>query len=91
MVSAESVRAALERLLASDTRQRQALGALLSSSSRGARRARPELKEYTLGADALGRGKDFDPRTDPIARVEASRLRGRLELYYATEGAATMS
>ena len=46
------------------------------------------LKDYTLGAEALGRGEGFDPRTDPIARVEASRLRSRLELYYATEGAA---
>ena len=40
------------------------------------------LKEYTLGAEALGRGADFDPRVDPIARVEASRLRGRLELVF---------
>jgi Tol biopolymer transport system component len=46
------------------------------------------LKDYTLGAEALGRGDSFDPRTDPIARVEASRLRSRLELYYATEGAS---
>ena len=46
------------------------------------------LKDYTLGSEALGRGEDFDPRTDPIARVEASRLRSRLELYYATEGAS---
>jgi len=47
----------------------------------------PALKEFTLGADALDRGPSFDPRTDPIARVEASRLRSRLELYYANEGA----
>ena len=46
------------------------------------------LKDYTLGVEALGRGDDFDPRTDAIARVEASRLRSRLELYYATEGAS---
>jgi Tol biopolymer transport system component len=46
------------------------------------------LKDYTLGAEALGRGDNFDPRIDPIARVEASRLRSRLELYYATEGAS---
>lgn len=45
-----------------------------------------QLKEYTLGADALGRGPDFDPKNDSIARVEASRLRSRLDLYYATEG-----
>jgi eukaryotic-like serine/threonine-protein kinase len=44
------------------------------------------LKEFTLGADALDRGPSFDPRTDPIARVEASRLRTRLELYYSKEG-----
>jgi Tol biopolymer transport system component len=47
-----------------------------------------QLKDYTLGAEALGRGVDFDPRTDPIARVEASRLRSRLDVYYATEGAS---
>jgi Tol biopolymer transport system component len=46
------------------------------------------LKDYTLGAEVLKRGELFDPRTDPIARVEASRLRSRLDLYYATEGAA---
>jgi hypothetical protein len=46
------------------------------------------LKDYTLGAVALGRGDSFDPRTDPIARVEVSRLRSRLDLYYATEGAS---
>jgi Tol biopolymer transport system component len=46
------------------------------------------LKDYTLGAEVLERGEQFDPRLDPIARVEASRLRARLERYYATDGAA---
>ncbi|HEX5420827.1 MAG TPA: hypothetical protein VFY39_12575 [Gammaproteobacteria bacterium] len=46
------------------------------------------LKEYALTTDALGRGPSFDARVDPIARVEASRLRQKLELYFATEGAA---
>ena len=45
------------------------------------------LKEYTVGVEALGRGETFDPRTDPIVRAEASRLRGRLERYYESEGA----
>ncbi|MEO7275311.1 MAG: hypothetical protein ABIX28_16045 [Vicinamibacterales bacterium] len=44
------------------------------------------LKEYTIGAEALGKGDSFDPRTDPIVRAEASRLRGRLERYYASDG-----
>jgi serine/threonine-protein kinase len=47
-----------------------------------------QLKEYTVGAEALGRGDAFDPRTDAIVRVEISRLRNRLSHYYATEGAA---
>lgn len=46
------------------------------------------LKEYTLGAEALGRGETFDPRTDPAVRAEASRLRARLEQYYDTAGRA---
>ena len=47
-----------------------------------------QLKEYTVGAEALGRGSSFDPRTDAIVRVEISRLRRRLSHYYATEGTA---
>src|SRR5919106_1057502 len=44
------------------------------------------LKEYTLGAEGLGRGDSFDPRADPVVRAEASRLRSRLEQYYGTSG-----
>ena len=46
------------------------------------------LKEYTIGSEGLGRGDAFDPRTDTIVRAEASRLRSRLERYYAAEGKA---
>jgi hypothetical protein len=45
-----------------------------------------QLKEYVLAVEALGRKPSFDPRIDPIVRVEAGRLRGRLEEYYQTEG-----
>ena len=45
------------------------------------------LKGYTIAVEALGRTADFDPRIDPIVRVEAGRLRRRLERYYAGEGA----
>jgi serine/threonine-protein kinase len=44
------------------------------------------LKEYEIGTEALGKGPTFDPRTDPIVRSEVSRLRTRLEKYYATSG-----
>jgi hypothetical protein len=46
------------------------------------------LKEYTLGAEALGRGESFGPRVDAVVRAEASRLRARLEQYYETSGRA---
>jgi Tol biopolymer transport system component len=46
-----------------------------------------ELKEYTLGVEVFDRGADFDPRLDPIVRVEASRLRARLVKYYESAGA----
>jgi len=44
------------------------------------------LKEYVLGVEVFGRKPSFDPRIDPIVRVEAGRLRKRLEEYYETEG-----
>jgi TolB-like protein len=40
-----------------------------------------------LGADVFGRGQDYDPRIDPIVRVQATRLRTKLRDYYLTEGA----
>ena len=47
-----------------------------------------KLKGYTIAVEALGRPEDFNPVTDPIVRVEAARLRRRLEKYYAGSGAA---
>jgi TolB-like protein len=45
-----------------------------------------ELKEYVVGVQVFGKESSFDPRTDPIVRVQARRLRARLERYYLTEG-----
>ena len=44
------------------------------------------LKEYVLGAEVLRRGASFDPKLDPIVRVQIRRVRERLQQYYATEG-----
>ena len=44
-----------------------------------------EIKESVLGVEVFGR-RSFDPRTDPIVRVEASRLRQKLTSYYESEG-----
>lgn len=45
-----------------------------------------EIKEYTIGVEALGRRQDFDPKTDPIVRVQVYRLRQKLKEYYDLEG-----
>jgi len=45
------------------------------------------LKETLLGIEVFDRGQDFDPKADPIVRIDARRLRARLTQYYADEGA----
>lgn len=44
------------------------------------------LKAYSIAVTALGKHSAFDPAADPIVRVEASRLRRSLDIYYASEG-----
>jgi predicted ATPase len=46
------------------------------------------LNEYSLGIDVFDRGESFNPATDTIVRVQARRLRSKLETYYASEGQA---
>src|ERR1051325_1749258 len=45
------------------------------------------IKEYSLGAEVFSRGDDFDPRIDPIVRVQARNLRARMAKYYEGPGA----
>ena len=45
-----------------------------------------ELKEYALGVSVLDRPEAFDPRIDPVVRLEARRLRLKLAEYYQGEG-----
>lgn len=45
------------------------------------------LKEYNLGLEVFQRPPDYDPKVDPIVRVQARRLRSKLDEYYASEGA----
>ncbi|HEV2323972.1 MAG TPA: hypothetical protein VGS10_08470 [Terracidiphilus sp.] len=44
------------------------------------------LKEYTIGVGAFSRTPDFDPKIDPIVRVQTHRLRQKLKEYYSSEG-----
>ncbi len=45
-----------------------------------------QLKEYALALSVFDKPESFDPRFDPIVRVEAGRLRARLRQYYETAG-----
>src|SRR2546425_7323828 len=45
-----------------------------------------ELKEYVIGVQVFRKEDSFDPRTDPIVRVQARRLRAKLVDYYREEG-----
>jgi hypothetical protein len=44
-----------------------------------------DLKEYSIALDVFGRQASFDPKIDPIVRVEACRLRSRLNEYQDKE------
>lgn len=44
------------------------------------------LKESRIGTIVFRRGELFNPGIDPIVRVQARRLRSKVEEYYETEG-----
>src|ERR1700688_4463439 len=44
------------------------------------------LKEYQIATEVLGRSGGFDPQSDSTVRVQAGRLRVKLEEYYSREG-----
>lgn len=84
------VRAALERVLGSPTfASTQALRSLLRFLVDEKLAGREDrLKEYTLGVEAFGRGDAFDPKADTIVRVQARRLRAKLDEYYRGSGSS---
>ena len=49
-----------------------------------------QLKEYAVGIEVFERDDKYDPRLDSIVRVEAGRLRTKLDEYYNGEGSASL-
>ena len=47
-----------------------------------------QLNQYRIGLEVFDKPESFDPAVDPIVRVEAGRLRQKLQLYYSSEGVA---
>ena len=84
----QAVRDHLERIVADD---------LFSGASRLCRFLRftveskisgreDQVKEFVIGREVFDRKDGYDPRLDPIVRVEARRLRAKLAEYYAGPG-----
>jgi hypothetical protein len=86
--SLEENRAQLEKILASQTFQgAEVLKAFLAFVVRKSLEGMEgEVKEYTIATEVFGRSDRYDPRIDSLVRVQAARLRSKLEDYYATEG-----
>ena len=86
----EEVRLELQKMLASkdfdsSSRNRRFLTFVVEETlaGRGNR-----IKAYNVALAVFDRSSDFDPLTDPIVRIEASRLRRSIEHYYFTGGLA---
>jgi len=84
----KSIADALDRILASQTFQqagglKRFLRFIVNETIAG---RVSELKEYVIGVQVFRTDQSFDPRTDPIVRVQARRLRAKLVQYYADEG-----
>jgi TolB-like protein/Flp pilus assembly protein TadD len=86
--SEKAIRQQLERILSSSTfqqveRLKRFITFIVTEAAAG---RGDELKEYVVGVQVFGKESSFDPRTDPIVRVQARRLRARLSRYYHDEG-----
>ncbi len=87
-ISDKAVRQQLNRILASKTfgqvdRLKRFVNFIVAETVAG---RGGDLKEYVIGVQVFGKEPSFDPRTDPIVRVQARRLRARLTRYYEDEG-----
>jgi TolB-like protein len=86
--TAEEVRRQLDRIVASEgfanaDRMSRFLGFVVERALAG---ESDQVKEYVVGIEVFGRDEQYDPRLDSIVRVEARRLRAKLDEYYAREG-----
>lgn len=88
MVNPSEVEAQLQRILASPTFVGSPRSAqfLRFCVFRGATGAAVDLKETTIAVEVFNRPPGYDPKSDPIVRVHARRVREKLDQYYQTAG-----
>src|SRR5262245_35972301 len=84
----KAIREQLYRILSSglflQTRRRQRFLEYLVNETLAGRSER--LKGYTIALEVFSRPTTFDPVVDPLVRVEAARLREKLNQYYEADG-----
>jgi hypothetical protein len=87
-VSDDEARLQLIRILGSPEFQRsEVLGKLLHFIvDRTLKGDTGSLKEYCVAIEVFERPSDFDPRNQAVVRVEATRLRRKLDRYYRESG-----
>jgi hypothetical protein len=87
--SVEERRALLHRIAASANFQRSARlrDFLLYVGRESLKDPDREIHEQEIGAKVFGRSTAYDRSQDNIVRVNATELRKRIEVYFATEGA----
>ena len=87
-VDADAVRSQLERIVASAGFQRspRSAGFLRYVVGRTLAGGAGDLKEYVIALEVFDREASYDPRVDATVRVEAGKLRVRLQKYYETDG-----
>jgi len=78
----------VERILESDYFQRSETHRRLLSylTDKSLSKEADQIKEYTIGIDVFGKGKEYDTRLDSGVRIQVGRLRQKLTEYYAVDG-----
>src|SRR5215471_16290133 len=87
-ITCEEARAQLQKILKSSlfARSQRMSRFLCFGTEHALKGSSDQVKEYLVGIEVFDRSKDYDPRVDPIVRVEARRLRAKLRAYYSSAG-----
>src|SRR5579883_85656 len=87
-LSPEAIQSEVERILASEkfARSKRLRSLLRFTVAQTLQGNADILKEYVIGTEVLKKPDSYDPRSDSLVRVLASRLRVKLKEYYSDGG-----
>src|SRR5277367_2831144 len=87
-LSPEAIQNEVERILASEkfSRAKRLRSLLRFTVNQTLQGNAEQLKEYVIGTEVLKKPDSYDPRSDSLVRVMASRLRIKLKEYYSNGG-----